>query len=167
MSRSFLIADAKVQPSEWHRSAVNGHRLIAATGLQGKPTSGVNGHVGLVAKVPVARTQLRLTGLSPALPLAAAAPRPHRITLAAPTPRSCCIPRSGLGGLAVTRASGRGTTQPTTHLRIAAKFASAIVMRVWRHDPPMRTLRRNVLAGRFSLFALSHDWACKAAEATD
>jgi hypothetical protein len=46
-------------------------------------------------------------------------------------------------------------------LRIAARFASAIVTRVRRHHPPVRALRGNRAAERFTLFVLGHCEACK------
>jgi hypothetical protein len=41
-------------------------------------------------------------------------------------------------------------------LRIAAQFANAIVTRVRRHHPPVRALRGNVAAERFTPCALGH-----------
>jgi len=52
-------------------------------------------------------------------------------------------------------------------LRIAARFANAIVTWVRRHHAPVRALRGNLAAGRFTLFALGQRQACKTIHATE
>jgi hypothetical protein len=52
-------------------------------------------------------------------------------------------------------------------LRIAAQFANAIVTRVRRHHPPVRALRGNLAAERFTLFALGHCETCKTTHGTE
>jgi hypothetical protein len=52
-------------------------------------------------------------------------------------------------------------------LRIAAQFANATVTRVRRHHPPMRALRGNFAAERFTLFALGHRETCKTTHGTE
>jgi hypothetical protein len=90
--------------------------------------------------------------------------------LTAPVPRS--DPRSGTSGLV---AVGYATTLPGNNLRIAAQPAGAIVTLVRRHcPPPVRALcfqpsqrRGNVLAERFTLFALGHYETCEATRGTE
>jgi hypothetical protein len=60
-----------------------------------------------------------------------------------------------------------GTTLPVTKLRIAARFANAIVMRVRPHHPPVRALRGNLAAERFILFVLRHCETCKIVHGTE
>jgi len=57
----------------------------------------------------------------------------------------------------------KGTT-PVTKLRTAARFANAIVLRVWSHDPAVCALRGNLVAGRFALLVLGY---CETCETTD
>jgi hypothetical protein len=52
-------------------------------------------------------------------------------------------------------------------LCIAAQFANAIVTRVRRHHPPVRALRGNLAAERFTLFALGHCETCKTTHRTE
>jgi hypothetical protein len=54
-----------------------------------------------------------------------------------------------------------------TKLRIAAQSANAIVTQVRRDHPPVRTLSRNLPAGRFTLLALSHCEICRATHRTE
>jgi hypothetical protein len=52
-------------------------------------------------------------------------------------------------------------------LRIAAQFANATVKRVRRHHPPVRALRGNLTAKRFTLFALGDCETCKTTHGTE
>lgn len=51
-----------------------------------------------------------------------------------------------------------------TKLRIAARFGSATLTQIRRHDPPVRALRGTLAAGRFTLFVLGHSGTCKTTE---